>query len=398
MAPLVPNIISPEFNLVIALIVGIGFGYALEQAGFSSTRKLVGLFYGYDFTVLKVFFTAGVTAMTGVLLLAHLGLLNLNVIYINPTFLWAAIVGGLIMGAGFIIGGFCPGTSICAAAVGRLDAMAFIGGSVIGIFVFMEGFPYLEGLFNAGSMGALTMDEVLGISPELFGIILTLVAAGAFVGTSKIEAWITGKQVVVIPERKRLYAIMTVIPVLIISVIWATPSKQEFVWNKVVEEASTQTLDFEQMDVDELAFELVHHAHEYNVIDIRDTAAFKSSLPTAINIPLSDMGQEAWRNVFRQPYKKNVFVGDDLDQVKQAAVYATYLGDDDPILFIESTGRFRDAIYAPIMPVENASKQEKDTYRFRNDARIILLKLEERLKNLRQPVKTIVKKVDGGCA
>jgi hypothetical protein len=110
------------------------------------------------------------------------------------------------------------------------------------------------------------------------------------------------------------------------------------------------------------------------------------------------MGQEAWRNVFRQPYKKNVFVGDDLDQVKQAAVYATYLGDDDPILFIESTGRFRDAIYTPKVPVENASKQEKDTYRFRNDARMILLKLEERLKNLRQPVKTIVKKVDGGCA
>ena len=58
MAPLVPDIIGNEFNLVVALFIGIAFGYILEQAGFSSTKKLVGLFYGYDFTVLRVFFTA----------------------------------------------------------------------------------------------------------------------------------------------------------------------------------------------------------------------------------------------------------------------------------------------------------------------------------------------------
>lgn len=397
MAPLVPNIISPEFNYVIALIVGIGFGYALEQAGFSSTRKLVGLFYGYDFTVLKVFFTAGVTAMTGVLLLSHLGLLNLDVIYINPTFLWAAIIGGLIMGAGFIIGGFCPGTSICSAAVGRLDAIAFIGGSVIGIFLFMESFPVLEGLFMAGAMGDLTIYEVLGIAPELFGIMLVLIAAAAFVGTSKIEGIVTKTRTVLTADRKRLYVGMTIMPVLIIGLIWITPSKQEYVWNKVQAEAASGRFSFEQMDIDELAFELVHQAHEYNVIDIRDTASFKSSVPTAINIPLDEMGQEAWSNVFRQPYKKNIFVGDDLLEVRQAAIYATYLGDDNPIILNQSTSVFRDAIYTPEVPVQNATKQEKDTYRFRNDARIILLKLEERLKNLRQPVKTIVKKVEGGC-
>lgn len=182
MAPLVPDIISPEFNLVIALIVGIGFGYALEQAGFSSTRKLVGVFYGYDFTVLKVFFTAGLTAMVGVLFLGHVGLLNLEVIYINPTFLWSAIVGGLIMGAGFIIGGFCPGTSLCAAAIGRLDAFAFIGGSIIGILLFMEAYPLLEPLYTAANMGAPTIPEWLNISPELFGIVLTLIALGRVLG------------------------------------------------------------------------------------------------------------------------------------------------------------------------------------------------------------------------
>ncbi|MBN1926339.1 MAG: YeeE/YedE family protein, partial [Prolixibacteraceae bacterium] len=128
MGPLVPYIISEEFNLIVALLIGIGFGFILEQAGFSSTRKLVGLFYGYDFTVLRVFFTAGVTAMVGVLLLGHYGLLDLSVIYVNPTFLRSALIGGIIMGAGFIIGGFCPGTSVCAAAIGKIDGMLFVLG------------------------------------------------------------------------------------------------------------------------------------------------------------------------------------------------------------------------------------------------------------------------------
>ena len=112
MGPLVPFIISEEFSLVLALLIGIAFGFILEQAGFSSTKKLVGLFYGYDFTVLRVFFTAGITAMAGVLLLGHYGLLDLEIIYVNPTFVKSALLGGGIMGAGFIIGGFCPGTSV----------------------------------------------------------------------------------------------------------------------------------------------------------------------------------------------------------------------------------------------------------------------------------------------
>ena len=80
MGPLVPYIISEEFGLVIALAIGVAFGFVLEQGGFSSTKKLVGLFYGYDFTVLRVFFTAGITAMAGVLLLGHYGILDTNVV------------------------------------------------------------------------------------------------------------------------------------------------------------------------------------------------------------------------------------------------------------------------------------------------------------------------------
>ncbi|MBT3233070.1 MAG: YeeE/YedE family protein, partial [Calditrichaeota bacterium] len=108
MSPLVPNFINSEISLVVALIVGIAFGFILEQAGFSSSKRLAGLFYGYDFVVLRVFFTAAATAMTGLILLSYFGVINLGLIYINPTFIYSALIGGAIMGAGFIIGGFCP--------------------------------------------------------------------------------------------------------------------------------------------------------------------------------------------------------------------------------------------------------------------------------------------------
>ena len=165
MGPLVPEILSSEFNLIVAFIVGIGFGFILEQAGFSSTRKLAGLFYGYDFTVLKVFFTAGITAMIGVLILAHFDLLDLNLIYVNPTFLWSALIGGCIMGLGFIIGGFCPGTSFCAAAIGKVDGMIFVLGSIFGILLFNEAYPLLESIYMAENRGPLLINEYFGITP-----------------------------------------------------------------------------------------------------------------------------------------------------------------------------------------------------------------------------------------
>ena len=181
MGPLVVyEYISANTNLLMAFIVGIGFGFVLERSGFSSSRKLAGMFYGYDTTVLKVFFTAAIVAMLGLLFFSLFGWIDLSLVYINPTFLWSAIVGGAIMGAGFILGGFCPGTAFCALSIGKLDALAFIGGLVIGVLIFTEGFPMWEGLFYAENMGTPTINEILGIERGTFGLILILAALGMF--------------------------------------------------------------------------------------------------------------------------------------------------------------------------------------------------------------------------
>jgi hypothetical protein len=181
MGPLIVNeIISPDTNLFLAFLIGIGFGFVLESSGFSSSRKLAGMFYGYDTTVLKVFFTAAITALVGMLFFSLFGWVDLSLIYINPTYLHSAIVGGVIMGAGFIMGGFCPGTAFCAISIGKLDALAFIGGLFLGIIAFTEGYPMFEELYKAEFMGTPTINEVLNLPRGVFSLGMIAAAFGMF--------------------------------------------------------------------------------------------------------------------------------------------------------------------------------------------------------------------------
>lgn len=177
MAPFVVyDIISENTNLLMAFFIGIGFGFILEQAGFSSSRKLAGVFYGYDAVVLKVFFTAAIVGMLGLLFFSLFGWVDMSLIYVNETFLYSAIVGGVIMGAGFIMGGYCPGTSFCAATIGKIDAIVFIGGMFLGVFIFGEGYPLWKNLYMAEFMGYPRISEYFSISEGIF-VLLVIVAA-----------------------------------------------------------------------------------------------------------------------------------------------------------------------------------------------------------------------------
>ena len=181
MAPLSSLYEFPEWlNMLTALLIGTGFGFALEQAGFSSSSKLAGMFYGYDTTVLKVFFTAAIVALIGSQFLSYFGVLNLNQVYVNEFYVTASIVGGVIMGAGFIMGGFCPGTGICAMSIGKIDAMVFVAGGFAGAFLFTETYPMIEGLATAQYRGPVKINELLGLSPGLFTLILVVAAVAMF--------------------------------------------------------------------------------------------------------------------------------------------------------------------------------------------------------------------------
>jgi hypothetical protein len=179
--------ISTEWNYVIAVFIGMAFGYIMEASGFSSSRKLIGVFYGYDFAVIRVFFTAALVAIIGLLYMGYFGWIDYSVLFVHPTFIYSAAIGGVIMGFGFITGGFCPGTSLCAVAIGKLDGWVFTGALFIGILIYSWVFPLLEPWYNAGNMGHIKITEWLGVSEGWFVFSFTIIAVAVFYITTIIR-------------------------------------------------------------------------------------------------------------------------------------------------------------------------------------------------------------------
>jgi hypothetical protein len=174
-------------SLVVAVAIGIGFGFFLERAGFGSARKLVAQFYLDDLSVFKVMFTAIVTALLGVTALAGIGWLDLSLVDLVPTYWIAQVVGGLVLGVGFVVGGYCPGTSLAAAATGRLDGLLYMAGVAAGTLAFAFAFPLLGGLYLAGDLGATTLPEVLNVPVGVVVLAVVLMAAGGFAGATWVE-------------------------------------------------------------------------------------------------------------------------------------------------------------------------------------------------------------------
>ena len=398
MGPLVPFIISNEFNLIIALIAGIGFGFVLEQAGFSSTKKLVGLFYGYDFTVLKVFFTAGVTAMIGVLLLAQWGLLDLSLIYINPTFLWSALLGGAIMGVGFIIGGFCPGTSVCAASIGKLDGVAFVFGGGLGVIAFAEGYPLVKSIYLSEAWGGVLMNEMLGMSKIIFAVLLTAVAFIAFYFTGLLENRVNGVPSAVNKNKKVIYASAIGFAFFVLAVIAFSPNSKSRMEARISKSVVNKDFTTASVPADKLAGEIVNNYYRINIIDVRDTAAFRVyHLPFAINIPYEKITDRQWEKILDQKHKVNYFYADDPQVAAKACLLAGYLGSAENYILSGSAINFRKLFSNLTPPGAEANKSEIDTYNFRQKAATDMKMLVDALKNSSEPVIAKTTKIKGGC-
>jgi hypothetical protein len=176
---------SVTANLAIALVLGFGFGFCLERAGFGSARKLTAVFYFYDMAVVKVMFSAIVTAMVGLWALSAVGALDLKELYLEPTSLAAQALGGLVFGAGFIVGGYCPGTSIAAMATGRKDGFLFALGMLAGVYSYAEITPGIETWIKATAQGDMTLPSLTGVGMGWFAL--------AFVAFLVFAAWGMGR-------------------------------------------------------------------------------------------------------------------------------------------------------------------------------------------------------------
>jgi hypothetical protein len=176
-----------EMSLILAFVLGTGFGFFLERAGFGSARKLAAQFYLYDMSVFKVMFTAIVTAMLGVTYLGWIGWLDLSLVYLVPTHLVPQIVGGLVLGVGFVVGGYCPGTSVASLATGRVDGFVYAFGIGAGTLVYAEVFPWIKGFVNSNDMGQVTLPEVFDLPWGLVVFAVVLIAVAGFSAATLVE-------------------------------------------------------------------------------------------------------------------------------------------------------------------------------------------------------------------
>jgi len=180
--------LSSGTEAVIAVLIGLAFGFFLEQGGFGNSRKLALVFYLRDMTVVKVMFTAILTAMTGMILFSQLGWLDLQQLWIVPTYLWPGIVGATIMGAGFAIGGYCPGTAVVGMATRKTDAYWNVGGALLGMALFTIAYPAVEKFYLSGHLGdRVTLPETLGLSLGTVGFLVVLMALAMFAGSEWVE-------------------------------------------------------------------------------------------------------------------------------------------------------------------------------------------------------------------
>ncbi|MEQ8388927.1 MAG: YeeE/YedE thiosulfate transporter family protein [Alphaproteobacteria bacterium] len=176
-------------GLASGLLIGILFGFILEGAGLASPRKLTGQFRLSDWTVFKVMLTAVIVAAIGLWLAEALGVIGAQAVFSPTVFFWATAIGGLLIGAGFAIGGYCPGTSAAGIATGRGDAGVFILGMLAGTWLFAAFFEPLEGLYLAArAPEGQDMGAFLGLPDWLIIAMLILMGALGWALAARLEA------------------------------------------------------------------------------------------------------------------------------------------------------------------------------------------------------------------
>lgn len=205
-------------GLVVAVLVGVAFGFVMERAGFGRAQKLVGQFYGNDLTVLKVMFTAIATAMLGAVILSGVGVLDLEAVQFNyPTYLWPMIAGGLLLGVGFVVSGYCPGTSFVASASGKLDGLGTVAGVIAGSLLYAELEPHMGAFPNSGKLGTFTLSKLFHVRPAVVAAAVVVVALGAFTLAEAVERRVSGRTEPA-PARPRRWVFMGLAALAVVAV------------------------------------------------------------------------------------------------------------------------------------------------------------------------------------
>jgi rhodanese-related sulfurtransferase len=325
-----PFNITPHAGVVayflVFFLLGLGFGVVLELSGFGDSRKLAAQFYLRDLTVIKVMFTGIVTAAILIHLASAFQLLDLSRVWVNPTYLVPGIVGGLIMGVGFIVGGFCPGTSLVAAATLKLDGIMFVLGGLVGVFFFGETVHLFEGWWQSTYLGRFTLPDWLGLPTGVTILLLVAMALGMFYLAEIAEARFGNRQVVqgrrAFPGRRALLVVAGSLAALCFTLILKGQPSVEDRWSWISKGGDRQ-LAGREIFVDPA-----------EVVDLRrDLSLF---------VRILEVRSEADYNLFHLAGSERI----DIDSTSHPVLVRSLLDDtDNTIVFLAGNGE-QDAVEA----------------------------------------------------
>jgi rhodanese-related sulfurtransferase/uncharacterized membrane protein YedE/YeeE len=288
------NVAQREVGLVVAVLIGFGFGFVLERAGFGRATKLAAQFYMTDMTVFKVMFSAIVTAMLGLVIVSGMGFADIGEIsrqIASWTYFWPMLTGGLLLGVGFIISGYCPGTSVVSASSGNIDGAVTVAGVAIGslLYSFLLEIPSFAQFHNGSELGPVFLYELLGIPPSVLALGIALMAIGAFIGAEKVEALMarrgnTDLPVAPMPRPRRFaFTAFATLAVLGIATL-GLPGSQ----------ISASPQQSQTIGPDELARRVIDEPWSVRIVDLRSAEEFaEDRIPGSENVPpdvVADMG------------------------------------------------------------------------------------------------------------
>ena len=275
-----------------SLLIGIAFGVALEQAGFGSSRRIAGIFYFRDMTVLKVMFTAVVVAMLGISYAKVFGWVTLENVYFLHTIYGAQIVGGLIFGAGFAMSGWCPGTGAVGLASGKVDALVFLLGAVGGSMLYNAVYPLLDPI-TTGDRGIIFAYDSLGISEASFAFFLTLIAVACFWGSEYSEKKLHGKGEQWGTPFLKVFSVVLIVGAFGLLIGMGDQPGSKLASSKVAQERGLLEglqAGLDHIEPQELADRLLVGDASIKLVDIRTPGEFDQfHIRSAVNIQVADL-------------------------------------------------------------------------------------------------------------
>ena len=178
---------TSNLNLFYGLLIGIAFGFIVERAGFARAIHIAPTFYFRNLRVPQMMISAIITSATWMIIAVYFGWVDFPHVFIPTVFVWPYLLGGLIFGVGMIMSGWCPGTAIVGAAVGRLDAVVFGLGMLAGMFVYFINFHSFIDFANGSNIGRFTLNRLIGgnIYVGYLATLAIVIGLGIFMNTMK---------------------------------------------------------------------------------------------------------------------------------------------------------------------------------------------------------------------